>query len=104
MRESGRKTGHAGGVEDSPCRGALVPPDRDGRTHLALDSVRCGPWEVFTLGVAWHGRVLVVGWAVLPYPWPKGQFTPTVCRLVRQVAAAWPADRPAHLVADRAFP
>jgi hypothetical protein len=83
---------------------ALVPPDRQGLTHLALDSVRCGPWEVFTLGVLWHGRALVVGWAVLPYRWPTGQFGPTVCRLVEQVAAVWPADRPAHLVADRAFP
>src|SRR5207244_815293 len=26
------------------------------------------------------------------------------CALIRQVAAAWPADVPAHLVADRAFP
>src|SRR5919204_1729822 len=25
---------------------ALVPPDADGLTHLALDSVRCGRWEV----------------------------------------------------------
>jgi hypothetical protein len=88
---------------------ALVAPDSPGRptagaTHLALDSVRCGPWEVFTIGVIWHGRVLPVGWAVLPFPWPKGQFTPTVLALVRQVAAAWPAERPAHLVADRAFP
>jgi Transposase DDE domain len=83
---------------------ALVPPDADGRTHLALDSVRCGRWEVFTLGVLWHGRALIVGWAVLPYPWPKGQFTPTVCTLVRRVAASWPAARPAHLVADRGFP
>jgi hypothetical protein len=88
---------------------ALVPPEpvgspTAGQTHLALDSVRCGPWEVFTLGVVWHGRVLLVGWAVLPYPWPKGRFTPTVCALLRQVAAAWPADRPAHLLADRAFP
>lgn len=88
---------------------ALVAPDPAGRptagvTHLALDSVRCGPWEVFTLGVIWHGRVLPVGWAVLPFPWPKGQFTPTVQALVRQVAAAWPAERPVHLVADRAFP
>jgi hypothetical protein len=72
--------------------------------HLALDSVRCGKWEVFTLGVVFHGRVLVVGWAVLPYPWPKKRFTPTVCALLRQVAAAWPAEVPAHLVADRAFP
>src|SRR5947209_20400164 len=37
---------------------AVVPPDRSGLTHLALDSVRCGAWEVFTLGVAWNGRVL----------------------------------------------
>lgn len=88
---------------------ALVAPDpagwpTAGLTHLALDSVRCGPWEVFTLGVVWHGRVLPVGWAVLPYPWPKKRFTPTVCALIRQVAAAWPWERRAHLVADRAFP
>ena len=72
--------------------------------HLALDSVRCGRWEVFTVGVVWYGRVLPVGWVALPYPWPKKQFTPTVCALLRQVAVAWPADVPAHLVADRAFP
>src|SRR3989442_3490899 len=83
---------------------ALAPADRDGETHLALDSVRCGAWEVFTVGVVWHGRVLPVGWAVLPYPWPKGRFTPTVCALIRQVAAVWPAERPVHLVADRGFP
>ena len=87
-----------------PAALALVLPDRDGLTHLALDSVRCGRWEVFTLGVVWHGRVLPVGWAVLPYPWPKGQFTPTVCALIRQVAAVWPTERPVHLVADRGFP
>jgi hypothetical protein len=90
---------------------AIVTPEPTGSgspsaglTHLALDSVRCGAWEIFTLGVVWHGRALPVGFAVLPYPWPKGQFTPTVCALVRQVAAAWPTDRPVHLVADRAFP
>ena len=87
-----------------PAALALVPPDREGLTHLALDSVRCGRWEVFALGVVWHGRVLPVGWAVLPFPWPKGQFTPTVLVLVRQVAAAWPTERSVHLVADRAFP
>jgi hypothetical protein len=75
-----------------------------GRTYLVLDSVRAGPWELFTVGVAWHGRVLPVAWAVLPYPWPKGQFTPTVCALLQQVAAVWPPDRAVHLVADRAFP
>jgi hypothetical protein len=87
-----------------PAALALVPADRDGLTHVALDSVRCGAWEIFTLGVVWHGRVLPVGWAVLPYPWPKGQFTPTVCALIRQVATVWPAERPVHLVADRGFP
>src|SRR5438105_9849259 len=75
-----------------------------GQVLVVLDSVRCGPWEVFTLGVVWHGRVLPVSWAALPYPWPKGRFTPTVCALIRQVAAVWPAERPVHLVADRGFP
>jgi hypothetical protein len=88
---------------------ALVPPDGPGPTaglrHVAVDSVRCGRWEVFTLGLVWQGRVLPVGWAVLPYPWPKRRFTPTVCALVRQVAQAWPPTEPApHLVGDRAFP
>jgi hypothetical protein len=88
---------------------ALVPPagwgsSTAGLTHVALDSVRCGSWEVFTLGVRCHGRLVPLSWAVLPYPWPKGQFTPTVCALLRQVGAIWPDARPAHLVADRAFP
>jgi hypothetical protein len=87
---------------------ALVAPDGQGPTagltHVVLDSVRCGPWEVFTLGVVWHGRMVPLSWAALPYPWPRGQVTPTVCRLVQQVAAVWPDGRPAHLVADRAFP
>ncbi len=79
-------------------------PAPDGGWVVVLDSVRCGAWEIFTVGVAWHGRAVPVGWAVLPYPWPKGRFTPTVCSLVRQVAAAWPADQPVHLLADRGFP
>src|SRR5438552_14670903 len=58
-----------------PAALALVPAERDGVTHLALDSVRCGGWEVFTLGVVGHGRVLPVGWSVLPYPWPNGRLT-----------------------------
>jgi hypothetical protein len=84
--------------------GALGVAAGDGRVvTLALDSVRCGPWELFTVGVVWHGRVLVVGWSVLPYPWPKGRFTPTVCALLRQVGAVWPADGAVQVVADRAF-
>jgi hypothetical protein len=87
---------------------ALVDPvpwgPAGGQVLVVLDSVRCGPWEVFTLGVVWHGRMLPVSWAALPYPWPKGQVTPTVCRLLRQVGAAWPQGHPGHLLADRAFP
>jgi len=83
---------------------ALVTPKAAAEVLLVLDSVRCGRWEIFTVGIVWHGRVLVVGWAVLPYPWPKGQFTPTVCALLRQVAAAWPGGTRPHLVADRGFP
>ena len=72
---------------------------------LVLDSLRCGRWEVFTLGLVWHGRVLPVSWAMLPYPWPTGQFTPTVCALIKQVAAVWPPTAPPpHFLADRAFP
>ena len=84
-------------------RAALVLVD-DAVPHLAMDTVRCGPWEVITLGVVWHGRVLVVGWEVVPYPWPRGQFTPAVLRLLWRVAASWPAERRPHLVADRGFP
>jgi len=92
----------------------LLPPEEsagEGGTDkkevtVALDSVRCGPWEAFTLGIVWRGRVVPVAWRVLAYPWPKGQVTPAVCALVAQAAAAWPAGeaRTAHLVADRAFP
>lgn len=85
---------------------ATAPEDSPvaGLTHVALDSVRCGAWEIFPLGVVWQGRVRLVGWTVLPYPLPKKRFTPAVCALIRQVAAAWPGARPVHLLADRAFP
>jgi hypothetical protein len=77
---------------------------RDRVPHLAMDTVRCGRWEVVTVGVVWHGRMLPVGWEVLPYPWPRGAFTPAVLRLLWRLGAAWPADRRRHLVADRGFP
>lgn len=72
---------------------------------LVLDTVRCGHWEVLTLGLALPGRVQLLSYAVLPSPWPKGQFAPLTCQLLRQVAACWPdqAPRP-QLVADRFFP
>ena len=72
--------------------------------QLALDSVRCGPWEVFTVGLVVCGRALPLAWAVLPYPWPRTQFRPTVDRLVERVLRAWPSVTPVCLLADRAFP
>jgi hypothetical protein len=86
----------------------LVPPARrrgpSGHALLVLDSVRCGGWEVYVLGLAWHGRVLPLAWAVLPYPLPAGRFRPTLLGLLERVAAAWPAEEPVLLLADRAFP
>ena len=76
----------------------------DAEVLLVLDSSRCGPWEIFTLGVRCGGRVLPVGWQVLPYPWPKGQYTPTTLTVVNRVLGCWPPDRAVHLVADRGFP
>jgi hypothetical protein len=90
----------------APClvRAALALVPRTDVTHLALDGVRCGAWEVLVIGVVWDKRVLPVGWAVLPYPWPKRRLRPTACALIREVAASWPAARPVHLLADRGFP
>lgn len=83
---------------------ALVPSRSDQPTTLVLDGVRCGGWEALVVGVRWRSRVLPVAWAILPYPWPKGAFTPTVCAVLRRVAACWPSPRPVHLLADRGFP
>ena len=71
---------------------------------LVLDSSRCLRWEVLTLGIRFHGRGLVVAWAVLPYPGPKRPFTPPAVALRDRGLAAWPLDRPVQLVADRGFP
>jgi hypothetical protein len=76
----------------------------DAEVLLVLDSTRCVHWEVFTLGVRWHGRVLPFAWSILPYPWPKKHFTPTVVALLDRTLAHWPSDRPVQLVADRGFP
>jgi hypothetical protein len=86
------------------CRGTLALLDPQAVPLLALDSVRLGRWEVFVVGVVWHRRVLPLSWVVLPYPLPKGVFTPSVCTLLRQVASHWPSDRAPHLLADRGFP
>lgn len=81
---------------------ALLPPGQ--AVVVALDTTRLGPWEVWLAGVVVAGRTLPIGWAVLPYPWPKGQFHLTTVALLQRLQAAFPAGRPWTLVADRGFP
>jgi hypothetical protein len=84
-------------------RGALALQPDPART-VALDSVRTGAWDSFTLGLCGHGRVQLLAWTVLPFPWPKGGVRAAVRELLLRLAAAWPAEGPRpHLVADRLF-
>jgi hypothetical protein len=81
---------------------ALLPPGQS--AVVALDTTRLGPWEVWLAGIVGAGRTMPIGWAVIPYPWPKGRFRTTTLALVRQLQAAFPAAVPWTLVADRGFP
>jgi hypothetical protein len=71
---------------------------------VALDTTRLGPWEVWLAGIVVAGRTLPIGWAVIPYPWPKGHFRVTTLALVQQLQRACPAGVRWRLVADRGFP
>jgi hypothetical protein len=85
-------------------RGRGLAPDGAKPWLVALDSVRCGRWEIFTIGLDLPGRAMPLAWAVLPYPWPRGQFRSTVDGLVERLLRGWPGDEPVCLLADRAFP
>ena len=71
---------------------------------VAMDTTRVGPWEVWLAGIVVRGRTLPIGWAVIPYPWPKGRYRATTLALVRQLQAAFPSGVRWRLVADRGFP
>jgi hypothetical protein len=71
---------------------------------VALDTTRLGGWEVWLAGIVRGGRTLPIGWAVIPYPWPKGRFRVTTLALVRQLQQAFPVGVRWTLVADRGFP
>jgi Transposase DDE domain len=71
---------------------------------VAMDTTRVGPWEVWVAGIVVDGRTLPIGWAVIPYPWPKGRYRATTLALVAQLQEAFPADVRWSLVADRGFP
>ena len=75
-------------------------------THVivALDTTRVGAWEVWLAGIVVGGRTFPIGWAVIPYPWPKGRFRGTTLALLQQLQRAFPVEVRGRLVADRGFP
>src|SRR4029450_9937794 len=81
---------------------ALLPPRQS--VVVALDTTRLGPWEVWLAGIVVAGRTLPIGWAVIPYPWPKGRFRTTTLALLQRLQAAFPSGVRWTLVADRGFP
>jgi hypothetical protein len=83
---------------------ALAFVTADYTVVVALDTTRLGPWEVWLAGIVVAGRTLPIGWAVIPYPWPKGRFRTTTLALLQQLQQAFPAGVRWTLVADRGFP
>jgi hypothetical protein len=71
---------------------------------VALDTTRLGGWEVWMAGIVVAGRTLPIGWAVLPYPWPKGRCRTTTLALIQRLQTAFPSGARWTLVADRGFP
>jgi hypothetical protein len=59
---------------------------------VALDTTRLGSWKVWLAGIVVGGRTIPVGWAVIPYPWPKGRFRTTTLALLQRLQAAFPSD------------
>ena len=93
-------------VEISPLliRQALRVQSTSQPVVVAMDTTRVGPWEVWLAGIVVGGRTLPIGWAVIPYPWPKGRYRATTLALVTQLQAAFPPGVRWRLVADRGFP
>jgi hypothetical protein len=83
---------------------ALALRAADQPVVVAMDTTRLGRWEVWLAGIVVAGRTLPIGWAVIPYPWPKGRFRATTLALVQQLQQAFPAAVRWTLVADRGFP
>ena len=81
---------------------SVLPPGA--RVIVALDTTRLGAWEVWLAGIVVGGRTLPIGWAVIPYPWPKGRFRATTLALLQQLQRAFPVEVRWTLVADRGFP
>jgi len=71
---------------------------------VALDTTRLGSWEVWLAGIVIQGRTVPIGWAVIPYPWPKGRFRTTTIALIQRLQGAFPPGVSWSVVADRGFP
>jgi Transposase DDE domain len=71
---------------------------------VALDTTRLGKWEVWLAGIVVAGRTVPIGWAAMPYPWPKGRFRRTTLTLIQRLQTAFPMEVRWSLVADRGFP
>jgi hypothetical protein len=80
----------------------LLPPGQP--VVVALDTTRLGPWEVWLAGIVVQGRTVPIGWAVIPYPWPKGRFRTTTVALIQRLQGAFPPSVLWSVVADRGFP
>jgi hypothetical protein len=80
----------------------LLPPGQS--IVVALDTTRLGPWEVWLAGIVVGGRTMPIGWAVMPYPWPKGRFQTTTIALLQRLQGAFPTNVSWSVVADRGFP
>jgi len=80
----------------------LLPPGQP--VVVALDTTRLGRWEVWLAGMVVGGRTVPIGWAVIPYPWPKGRFRTTTSALIQRLQEAFPPSVSWSVVADRGFP
>ena len=80
----------------------LLPPGQ--LVVVALDTTRLGRWEVWLAGMVVGGRTVPIGWAVIPYPWPKGRFRATTVALIQRLQGAFPPSVSWSVVADRGFP
>ena len=83
---------------------ALTLLGADQPVVVALDTTRLGGWAVWMAGLVVAGRTLPLGWAVLPSPWPKGQFRSTTLRLLQRLQSAFPPGSRGSLVTDRGVP
>ena len=63
-----------------PDAAAVWPGRGGGARHDPL-----GALESLARGIVVAGRTMPIGWAVIPYPWPKGRFRTTTVALVRRL-------------------